>query len=115
MGLPAYYGVITATILGYLVSFIICFVALHFKYKINYESSVKNFVNILCGTMVMMIVLLICKLFIPVGSSSRIINLFIILIYTIIGGATYLGFMHYLGTIKEVFGNKVYSFLKKDR
>ena len=100
MGLPAYYGVITATILGYLVSFIICFVALHFKYKINYESSVKNFVNILCGTMVMMIVLLICKLFIPVGSSSRIINLFIILIYTIIGGATYLGFMYYLGTIK---------------
>ena len=115
MGLPAYYGVITATIIGYFVSFIICFIVLHFKYKINYESSIKNFVNIMCGTIVMMIVLLVCKLFIPVGSSSIITNLFIILVYVIVGGSAYLGFMHYLGTIKDVFGNKVYTFLKKDR
>ena len=57
MGAPAYYGVITSSILGYLISFIICLVVLKFKYKVNYEDTLKNFIDILCYSMLMVIIL----------------------------------------------------------
>ena len=45
MGAVPYYGIITASILGYLTSFIICLVVLKIKYKINYENTIKNFID----------------------------------------------------------------------
>ena len=41
--------------MGYLVSFIICVVVLASKFKVNFESSVKNFVDILSASLFMMI------------------------------------------------------------
>ncbi len=49
MGLPPFYGNISATIIGYLVSLIICLYVLHKRYKINYEVTVKrNFQYNMC-------------------------------------------------------------------
>lgn len=115
MGLPAYYGAISASILGYLVSFIICFMMLHFKYKISYEKMIENFVNILCGAMVMIIVLFVCKMFIPIVSSTRWVNFFIILVYAVIGSTIYFVFTYYTGTIKAIFGKRKGKLLKKSR
>lgn len=107
MGVPAYYGVITATIFAYFTAFIICLVALKVKYKIEYEESVKNFIDILCGSMLMGIVLFVIKFFIPNYAASRILNLFIIVIYVLIGAVVYLAFMYKTNTLKSIFGSRI--------
>lgn len=112
-GLPPYYGVITASILAYLVSFVICLVSLHFKNKVDYEETVKNFTDILCGCMVMVVVLFLIKFIIPIVSTSRIINIFIILGYSIVGIFVYLLYVSKLGVIKNVFGKNLKSVFKK--
>lgn len=104
-GMPGYYGVITASILAYLVSFIICLVSLYLKNKVEYEETVKNFTDILCGCMLMVVVLFLMKFIIPVVSEVRIINLFILLIYLVIGAFIYLVFVGKMGAIKNIFGN----------
>lgn len=113
MGAPAYYGVITATILGYLTSFVICLVRLKVKFKINYEGLVKNFVDILCGSMLMVGVLFLVKLVIPLSSPNRLMNLVYILFYTILGGITYFLYTYKAKTIQHIFGNKFNMWLKK--
>ena len=112
-GLPPYYGVITASILAYLVSFVICLVVLHFKNKVDYEETVKNFTDILCGCMVMVVVLFLMKFIIPIVSTSRIVNIFIILGYSIVGIFVYLLFVSKLGVIKNVFGKNLKNIFKK--
>ena len=112
-GLPPYYGVITASILAYLVSFVICLVVLHFKNKVDYEETVKNFTDILCGCMVMVVVLFLMKFIIPIVSTNRIVNIFIILGYSIVGIFVYLLFVSKLGVIKNVFGKNLKNIFKK--
>ena len=112
-GLPPYYGVITASVLAYLVSFVICLVSLHFKNKVDYEETVKNFTDILCGCMVMVVVLFLMKFIVPIVSTSRIVNIFIILGYSVVGVFVYLLFVSKLGVIKNIFGKNLKSNFKK--
>lgn len=113
LGLPAYYGVITASLIGYLVSFIICVVVLASKFKVNFESSVKNFVDILSASLFMMIVLFVVKLFIPICLDNRFMNIFIILIYSIVGAIIYFIFLFKTKTINHIFGGKIDKYIKK--
>ena len=115
MGMPAYYGVITSSLLAYLVASIICLVILNVKYKIQYESTIKNFINILCGSMVMIIVLMIFRVFVPSYSTNRIMNLFIIILYMIVGVVVYFIFTYKTKTIKDIFGNKLIKYFKKNK
>jgi len=105
MHFPAYYGVITASILGYLVSFIICLVILKVKYGVSYEKVLKDFIEVMCASLLMIIMLFLLKFFIPVGVSNRILNIFIILIYTLVGGGVYLFYTYKSKTIKSIFGD----------
>lgn len=114
IGVPAYYGVITASIIGYLISFIICLVTLHFKYEVNYEEVIKNVIDIISNTMIMIIVMFIFKFIIPIVSNVRVVNLFIIMIYILIGGFIYMIFSYRCGLIRRVFGNKLNLFNKKN-
>ena len=111
LGLPAYYGPIIATILAYILSFIICLIAINVNCKINYERTISLSINMLCGTIIMTISLLILKLLIPSYSEVRLINLFIIIIYSIVGSLIYIFYMYKTKTIKEIYGNKL---LKKN-
>lgn len=104
MGLPSYYGAITATIIGYLISFIICMFNLHRKYKINYNSTLKQFMNVLCSSMIMTIGLIMLNLLVPRVVDSRILNVFIIIMYTFIGGVIYFIASYKIGCIKDIFG-----------
>lgn len=107
MGLPAYYGSITATILGYGVSLIICLISLHKKYGINYETTFKESTNVICGGILMAIVLLILRFIIPQSVSIRALNILIIAVYTIVGAFVYFVFTWKTGTIKAVFGEEM--------
>ena len=113
VNMPAYYGAITASIIGYLVSSIICLFVLRNKYKINFEEIINNFINIMCSSFLMVIVLFICKLFIPITSTNRIMNLVIILIYTVIGAIVYFVFNHFSKLTNRVFGKDILRILNK--
>ena len=114
IGVPAYYGVISATIIGYLLSFIICIFILCFKYDISFEDVIKSTVDIISSTMIMIFTLLLIKFIIPISSSIRINNLFIILAYTLIGGVIYMFYAHRCGLIKKLFGNKFKLYKKNN-
>lgn len=113
IGLPAYYGSIFSTIIGNSLSLIICLVALHKKCNVKYEATVKQLINILCGTFLMVLSLLILKLVIPISSSSRFLNIPIILIYTLIGGTVYFIYMIKSNSVKEIFGERLLNKFKK--
>ena len=113
INMPAYYGAITASIIGYLVSSIICLVVLRRKYKINFEEIVNNFINIMCSAFLMIIVLFILKLFIPITSTNRIMNLVIILGYTVIGAIVYFVYGHFSKLTNKVFGRDIFKILNK--
>lgn len=119
MGLPAYYGSITSTILGYSVC---SFLSLHYigkKYKVNYEDTLKKVFNILIITIFMVAILLIIRYFIPFTSTSRLTNILLIIIYVIIGATIYLGIMIKTKLINQIFGeeniNKIMKKIRKVR
>lgn len=117
MGLPAYYGSIVATILGYLVCAFICLIFLNKKYKVDYEETIKCFIDVTTSVTIMAIVLLLLKVIFPFSTPSKLLNILIIIIYTLIGGIIYLGITIKNGTLYKVFGNdiinKVLNKLKK--
>lgn len=114
MGLPAYYGVITASILGYFVSFLICIIHLKLKFKLNYEDMTKNIIDIICGSLLMLIVLFLVRLILP-SVEGRMMSLFYICIYVILGGALYFVYMWNTKSIKRIFGERLSKFLKKNK
>ena len=109
MGLPAYYGSIMATIIGFLTCTTMCLIFLHKKYKVDYEETLKRFINILGAVIVMTIVLLILKVIFPIVSPSKLINIIIIVIYALLGGIIYLGITIKNKTLQKIFGDEIIS------
>lgn len=104
MGLPPFYGNISATIIGYLVSLITCLYVLHKRYKINYEVTVKEIFNITCATVIMGLVLFLLRFVIPEVSSNRLVNLPIIVAYTLVGAIIYFIVIYKSKTLHTIFG-----------
>ena len=113
MRLPAYYGAITATILGYFISFLICLFILKKKYSISLENFIKNIIDIICSSVFMIICLLVFNLFVPCFSKTRLCNLWLIFLYTIIGISVYLCCSKQSGVLMRVFGEKYFYNLKE--
>lgn len=114
MGLPAYYGVITASLIGYFVSFMICIIRLKFKYKINYENLTKNLIDTICGSMLMIVGLFLVNLILP-STDSRIIHLVYIVIYVAVGALIYIVYMWNTKSMKRIFGNRLNYWIKKKK
>ncbi len=115
MSLPAYYGVITSSVLAYFIPLMICLIVLKVKYKINYEKTIKNTIDILFTTVLMVVILLILKLFIPAAVSSRLLNILVIALYAIVGGVFYLVFTFKMGIVKNVFGDRLEKLIKRKK
>lgn len=114
MGLPAYYGVITASLIGYFVSFMICIMRLKFKYKINYENLTKNLIDTICGSMLMIVGLFLVDLILP-STDSRIIHLVYIVVYVAVGALIYIVYMWNTKSMKRIFGNRLNYWIKKKK
>ena len=113
MKLPPYYGFITASILGYFISFIICITVLHNKYQIRFEYLVRNLIDIICGSLVMIVVLSLIKLIIPIYSMTRLTNLIIVIAYALIGAIVYFVYAYFTGLTKKIFGKDIVLVLKR--
>ena len=83
---------------------------LYKKYNIKFKNSFNYFIEMMIGSLLMIIVLFIFSLIIPIYSKVRIINLFIIILYTIIGGIVYFIYAYKSNLIKNIFGD---NFIKK--
>ena len=113
LGLPAYYGSILASIIGYTLSLMICLVALHKLCGVNYEETIKQFINTLCGTVLMVIGLLLLKLIVPIASTNRFINIPIVIIYTLVGMIIYFFYRYKTNSIDKIFGEKLLQKFKR--
>lgn len=120
IGFPTYYGYLSASILGYLIAFIVCIVILINNYNISFEDSIKNFFDILCGSVFMIFSLLIVSFIVPLFSTSRLLCLLIIIIYALIGVVLYYIYGMKSGLIKRIFGDRslfkwLCQFIKKSK
>ena len=106
MGLPAFYGAITTTILGFLVSSIISMAFLRKKYKINFETTVKEMLNIIFAVLVMAIVLYGLKILLPFVNLGRFKSILIVCIYATLGAIIFLFITYKTKTIENVFGKE---------
>ena len=107
LGLHAFYGSIIASIISYSIAFIMCLIFLNVKCKVNYEETFNQLMNIVFGTIIMTITLFVLKQFIPITSSNRFINLFIIAIYSIISISIYYLYMSKTKSVKKIFGREL--------
>jgi O-antigen/teichoic acid export membrane protein len=112
MGVPAYYGVISASIIGYLVSIIYCFFILNRKYHITFEVMIKDFFDILCGSVLMVLVLFLIRIIVPIISANRLLNLLWIIIYMFIGMIVYFAYAYYTKLIERVLGKSIMNNIK---
>ena len=104
LNLPAYYGAITATILGYFISTIISLIDLKKNFKIKYDKVIKILSSSLIATLIMIIVLNLLKIIIPINNLGRISSILVIILYAIIGSIIY-GFI----ILKNKSFNKVFE------
>ncbi|MBR3211319.1 MAG: polysaccharide biosynthesis protein [Bacilli bacterium] len=103
-GFPAYYGFITATIFGYVASTLLCFMVLYYKYKVPFDNILKQSVDILCGSLLMIFVLMVFKFFVPITSTTRMMNMLIICFYAVIGAGVYFCYAYQSKLTKSIFG-----------
>lgn len=114
MGLPAFYGAITATILGFLTSSAIALIVLKKKYKFNLEDTAKETLNILMAVISMVIVLLGLKLVVPINTTSRLIAILVVILYASVGAIIYLLILYKTKSISNIFGEeKIKELLNK--
>ena len=100
LNIPAYYGAILATIIGTSTSVVISVIYLHKHIKLNYRETLKVIPRLIISVIVIILFTLGFNYLLPVDSSSRLIQIFNILISGIVTGGIYL-IMNYK-YIKEI-------------
>ena len=101
LGLNAYYGASLSTMLGYVVSLIICFVDLKKQFNIDFKKIFKSILIGLVAATIMYIIIYLLKSNITFGS-SRLISILEISIYAIVGALTYIVLLIRTKTFKEI-------------
>lgn len=107
IGIPMYYGNLVATMIGYLISIVVCLIDLKKTFNINYKQTFKDFFLTLIGCLLMSIVLTLFKNIIPITNSSRLISVVIAMVYAIIGCCVYFVFTYKLGMYNRILGFKL--------
>ena len=115
LGFLPVYGSITATILGYAVGIVLGLIFLRRKCGVSYMPTLKILGKIILADVLMVAALMLVHLIIPISSSSRLLNIPLILVYTIIGGGVYFFVCHKFGLIKEVLGERFLNRFKRKR
>ena len=114
MGLPAYYGSTTATILGYSSCTFMSLYYIHKKYKVDYEDTLKKVFNIFLSTLIMILLLVLFQRVFPYQTTNRILSIGYVMIFSILGMIIYFFLVFRSRLIYDIFGKEnVTHFLKK--
>ena len=114
-----FYGSIATSILSFVTASMFCLLIIKKKYKISLKPTLKVFMNIICGVALMLLVMFIMKIIFPFKLDNRLISLLMAVVYALVGGGTYLGFMYFTKTFEGIFGEdnirKIRNFLKRKK
>ncbi|MDD3187181.1 MAG: polysaccharide biosynthesis protein [Bacilli bacterium] len=103
IGLPAYYGATTATIIGYSISVIISLFVLKKEFSINFKETGRIILISLASALFMGIIIRFLQLYIPVTDLGRIESIFVIAFYAVIGFVIYGSIMYKTKILKKLF------------
>lgn len=109
LGLPAYYGAITATILGYSISVFWSLIAIRKEPEICYQRVLKTLFQTAISVGGMMLMLLILNTFLPYNPQDKLSSLITIVIKTGLGGLVYLFLIYKTGLIDKIFGREAFA------
>ena len=90
LNLPAYYGAITASLIGVLVSNIMSIIFLKKKMNLNHQETLKSIPRFIISVIILITSLNIFNHILPINTTSRVIQLLNILISGVISGGIYL-------------------------
>lgn len=107
VGLPAYYGAITSTIIGYLITITMNLYTLKQDFKVNYRKTMKHFGYCLIADIAMAFVILCIRNIIPFEGTSKWYSIMIVCFYGFIGSITYFMITWQTGTLATVFGKDI--------
>lgn len=117
LGFIPVYGSITATIIGYGVGIILCLFFLKKKCDVKYSDTLKILWKIALANLAMIVVILLFKFIIPMNVTRRLLNIPVIIVYTLLGASTYFLISKKLNLFDEVFGkefmDKIMSKMKR--
>ena len=112
IGINAFYGATTATLLGLTTSVITNIVVINKTVNLDIKSYFKKMFKFIYPLIIMIIVLLLMKFIMPFNITSRLSAILTIILYAFVGVIIYGGLTYKNGIFKEIFGNK---FMKKKK
>jgi len=116
IGIPAYYGAIVATLIGYSLSFFLALNSLQKELKFTYKPILNILKKLLLPTLAMVGSLYLLHFILPIRSDALINIIIVCIIYTIVGAVIYLTITYKNKLLHDVFGEEyIDNILKKLR
>ncbi len=119
IGIPAYYGATTASLISYALSIIVGLKLINKEKNISYKQSIITTLKTLIPAITMALILIIINKLLPLNPYNKLDSLLIITINTILGAIIYIYISIKLNLLKEVFGedylNKITKKLTKGK
>ena len=121
IGLPAYWGATLATVVGFSVTVLIAMVYLRKAFHFQYADTKNTLLKILVPLIVMIVVVVLMKLFIPVNYDSRFACVMYIAVIAVVGALSYFIVSHKMGLMDDILGknylqkfkNKIFKIKKE--
>lgn len=110
LGLPAYHGAITATLIGTTISNMISIIYLKRKMEFNYQETIKSIPRFIISLIILVPMLYLFNNILPIDSNNRLIQILNLAISGIVCGSIYIliNFKH----IKVLLPEKILKQLK---
>lgn len=113
IGLKPYYGSVTATIIGYVISILISLIDLKKTFKINYEKVLKLMLSSTFTTILMLVVLSLIKYIVPITDLSKIMSFVVIILYATLGMIIYGVIMIKSKSFNQIFEEEIKKIKQK--
>ena len=107
LGLTPHYGNITATIIGYFIPFLICIIRLKKKFKVDFHDLEDKIPHIIFGTSLMSVTIVSLGMLLPMYSMNRMLNIPLVIIYTLVGISVYIFYLWKMQVIDKIFGKNI--------
>lgn len=104
IGIEAYYAPIVLNIIIDTVSALYLFYSIKKVTNINYMKSARAFVRVILCTLIMCVSMMILNVFVPNGSSSRLIAIIQLMVYGVLGMVVYFYVAYKSKTIDGIIG-----------
>ena len=113
IGIPEYHGATISTLIGLTVSTVISIIYLTKKMNFNYKETIKTLPKFVLSILILIPMIYLFNKFLPIQSTSRIIQLINLTISGVVCGGTYLliNFKH----IKLLLPERLLSKLKLNK